>query len=172
MKITVQKLTDYSLLQRAAWATSGREVKAPLVKWYDSEHSPMRTQLFWVEMIDIPSFVSTHLVRHDIGVEHFVRSNRDDRGGIPGADRETPVTHCMLINAQALVNMARKRMCQSAHKKAQLVIHDIAEGVLLVDPDLYGMMVPDCVYRNGCHDFKPCGYWEALKARESASNAL
>lgn len=79
MKITARKLTDTSLLEAAAQSTSGKEMRVKdsyhLYKWYRSEHSPIRTQLFWIEMLNIPTFVSVHLVRHKIGVEHFVQSN-------------------------------------------------------------------------------------------------
>ena len=81
MRITVTKLTDKSLVDRACSFTAGSSVEVKsLYKMYKSEHSPIRTQMFWIEMEDIPTFVSVHLVRHKIGVEHFVKSNRLDRG--------------------------------------------------------------------------------------------
>lgn len=43
-------------------------------------HSLCRTQLFYIEMFDIPSFVVGHLVRH-VHAQPFVRSKRVDRGG-------------------------------------------------------------------------------------------
>jgi len=164
MKIEIKKLTDYALLQRAAWATSGAEIKAPLNKWYESEHSPIRSQIFWVEMEGIPSFVSVHLVRHHVGVEHFVRSNREDRGGVKGADRLTPVTHCMLINAQALINMARKRLCGKASKETREVMNQIKWKLRECDSDLADLLVPECVYRGGrCYEFSSCGYMKGVK---------
>ena len=167
MQITVEKLTDYTLLKRAAWATSGKNVKAPLEAWYECEHSPMRTQIFWVEMHDIPSYVHVHFRTHSVGITHFVRSNREDRGGDPKADRYTPVVHCMLLNAQSLVNLARKRMCLKADKITQFVMNEIAEGVLTVDPDLHKMLVPDCVYRNKCHEvFGTCGYFDGMQKKD------
>jgi len=127
---------------------------------YQCEHSPIRTQLFWIEMTGIPTFVSVHLVRHKIGVEHFVRSHRDDRGGTGTEDRNTPVDHAMLINAQALINMARKRLCLKAHVETQRVMAEIATAVFSVDRDLSAFLVRDCFYRHGCHELTSCGWWE------------
>jgi len=159
MKITVKKITDISLMRKACSFTIGHESKAGLAKMYRSEHSPIRTQLFWIEMEDIPSFVSTHFVRHKIGVEHFVLSKRDDRGGEGDekVNRNTLINHAMLINAQALINMARKRLCNLSHKKTQKVMNEIRKKIKEVDQDMSDYMVRECDYRNGyCPEIKSC----------------
>lgn len=111
-------------------------------------------------MDDIPSFVSTHFVRHKFGVEHFVRTNRDDRGGSDSVDRWTPVTHCMLLNAQALINMARKRLCNMSHRETVNVFREILKGVHEADPELFPFLVPECVYRKMCPEPRGCGWYE------------
>ena len=161
MTVLVRKLTDESLMRRACEMTSkGKTSKMTLAKIYDCEHSPLRTQIFWVEMIGVASFISVHFVRHKVGVEHFVESNRDDRGGTDNVDRNTPVNHGMLVNAQALINMAKKRLCLKAHVEAVKAMQMIVEGVRKVDPDLAMFMVPDCQYRRGCHELRSCGKWK------------
>ena len=166
MRIYVKKLTDVGLAQRACQYTlhSHNETKIGLRKLYGSEHSPSRTQMFWVEMDGIPSFVSTHLVRHKIGVEHYVQTNRDDRGGSDNVDRTTPVNHAMLCNGQALINMARKRFCTNSHEETRLVMMRVKLGVEECDPALAEFMVVDCVYRGQCFEPKCCGaypsYWD------------
>lgn len=127
---------------------------------YLSEHSPVRTQMFVVEMTNILSFVSVHLVRHKFGVEHFVKSNRSDRGGNAGANRLSQVNHLMILNAQALINMARKRLCGKASDETQDVMRHIKAGVAAVDPDLAACMVPECVYRGACYEFQSCGRYK------------
>jgi len=161
-EITVTKLTDVDLCRRACAFTSGKESAMTLEKIYRCEHSPIRTQLFWVEMVGIPTFVSVHLVRHKIGVEHFVRSHRDDRGGTGTEDRNTPVDHAMLINAQALISMARKRLCMKAHTQTREVMWSIKSAVAEVDEDLAGFMGAECLYRKGCHEPRSCGWWESM----------
>lgn len=59
--------------------------KQSLLSIYKSEHSPVRTQLFWVKAHNIPLYISTHLLRHHVGSVPFQLTCRDDRaGGNPG----------------------------------------------------------------------------------------
>lgn len=160
MIIEVTKLTDESLMREACAYTINAESKMTLPRIYQCEHSPMRTQIFWVEMVDIPTFVSVHFVRHKHGVEHFVKSNRNDRPSYTGdAGREHPVNHAMLCNAQALINMARKRLCFKAHPETVDVMVKIKIEVGKTDPALAQFMVPECLYRNGCNELKSCGFY-------------
>jgi hypothetical protein len=164
MEISIKKYTDEALMRRACEMTMhGETSNMTLEKIYKCEHSPIRTQMFWIEMLGIPSFASTHFVRHKIGVEHFVSTNREDRGGNGEANRWTPVNHGMLINAQALINMARKRLCYKAHHEVRKIMEEIFKSMCLLDVDLANHMVPECEYRNGCHELRPCGYFESLK---------
>lgn len=58
---------------------------ATLSSLYKSEHSPVRTQLFWISLKSIPLYISTHLIRHHVGSVPFQLTCRDDRnGGNPG----------------------------------------------------------------------------------------
>lgn len=158
MKISVKKITDKALCDLACSYTAGKDILVnSMYKMYVSEHSPSRTQLFTVAMDNIPTFVSVHLVRHKVGVEHFVKSNREDRGGDTTAGRLTPVNHLMLCNAQALINMARKRLCGKASVETQQVFQEIWYAVHEVDPELAKCMVPDCMYRGRCCEFVSCG---------------
>lgn len=166
IRVTIEKLTDESLMRElASETTGGKECKVSLARMYAAMHSPARSQMFTVRMENIPTFVSVHLVRHKIGVEHFVKSNREDRGGDGKADRDTPVNHTMLINAEAIVHMAHKRLCQKAHPKTVGLVEQIKFTLEAVDPELAKLMVPLCVYRNGlCDELpKPCGFNKTIK---------
>ena len=81
MDIKVTKLTDLSLLQKANSFTTGKDSKMDLAKAYRLGHSPIRTQIFWVEMRDIPLFCASQFVRSNVGVQFFQLSKRTDRGG-------------------------------------------------------------------------------------------
>ena len=159
MRVTAIKLTDIALARKACSATlGGGKSGISLDALYRCEHSPIRTQIFWVEMSDIPSFVSVHFVRHKIGVEHFVQSMRDDMRGEGTEDRYTPVHHAMLANAHALINMARKRLCYKAHRETVSAMEAVKAAVDGCDPELAKYMTPECVYRGGiCHELRPCG---------------
>lgn len=163
MRVVITKLTDGALAQKACEFTINKKSSISLDKLYSCEHSPIRTQMFWVEMYDIPTFVSVHLVRHAIGISHFVKSNREDRGGLTGTDRNTPVNHAMLLNAQSLINLARKRLCLKASSETVAVMKEIKEKIKEVDPALYPYLVPECEYRKACHELKSCGYYTTTK---------
>lgn len=159
MEINVQRATPDFLCSRAAWFTSGGKVQQEGLedRMLRAEHSPIRTIVYWIEMWGIPSYVSTHLVRHNVGVTHFVQSNRDKEG----VDRNTPVNHAMFINAQALINMARQRLCNKADSQTRFVVHAIRNKIAQ-DHRLHWTvakyMVPDCEYRGECVQPKPCGH--------------
>lgn len=161
MQVTVEKHGGLPLLRWACEKTMrpGMTSRATLRKMYQTEHSPIRTQMFAITMTGLPSFVSVHFVRHKTGVEHFVMTNRDDRGG-EGDDkitRLTPVTHGMWANAQALMAMSLKRLCLVSHPKTVAAMVKVRKAVREVDPDLAHFMVPSCVYRNGiCPEIRPC----------------
>lgn len=80
-RIKVTKLTDVNLLRLANSFTSGKDSKMSLAKAYAYRHSPIRTQLFTIELNDIPLFVASQLVRSHVGVQWYQRSKRTDRGG-------------------------------------------------------------------------------------------
>lgn len=83
--VSVRKLTDEALMREACEMTFLGESHQSLLSIYKSEHSPARTQKFWVTLKNIPLYVSTHLLRHHVGTQPFQLSCREDRkGGNPG----------------------------------------------------------------------------------------
>lgn len=80
-EIRVTKLTDVDLLRKANSFTTGRDSKMSLRRAYQYGHTPIRTQLFFIEMEDIPLFCASQFVRSKVGVEWWQRSKRTDRGG-------------------------------------------------------------------------------------------
>lgn len=163
MKVSVTKITTLADAHLAIESTmrDGFEAKCSLDQLYQWEHSPSRTQLFWVLIEGLQSFVSVHLVRHAaVGQGHFVQSNREDRGGAGDAvvNRLTPVNHRMLLNAQHLIDMSRKRLCFKASPETREAWIRVRTAIGFIDPDLAKYMVPNCVYRGGyCCEPKPCG---------------
>lgn len=167
MKITVTKITDLTDAHAAIESTmhAGFKANCSLKNLYLWEHSPSRTQMFWVMAEDIPTKVSVHLVRHAaVGQQHYVMSNRPDRGGAGDelVTRNSPVNHRMLLNAQHLIDMSRKRLCFQASEETRAAMLAIKQAVHQIDPDLASYMVPNCVYRGGyCCEPKPCGKYKS-----------
>lgn len=81
MEIKVTKLTDVELLRKCAGYTSGKDCKMSLLTAYRNKHSIIRSQLFLIEMRDIPLFCASQFVRSNIGVNNYQKRKRPDRGG-------------------------------------------------------------------------------------------
>lgn len=125
-----------------------------------AEHSPIRLLTYMIRLTGIPYFVSCHLVRHKIGVEHWVRTQRTDRTGVDRSSlpQDAPVEHTIEVNAQALINISRKRLCHQAAPETRqawkVVLNTLAEH----EPELRSVCVKECVYRGFCPEMKSCGY--------------
>ena len=196
--IKVTKLTGIYLLRKANSFTTGRDSKMSLAKAYCYGHSPIRTQLFWIEMTDIPLFVASQFVRSHIGVQWYQRSKRTDRGGEDFRevceqlaieienndmlteseqrdveqqvaveirklgdrfDRYAPTDLACIINAEAIINMSRKRLCAKASKETREIWENVIALIEEVDPDLAKHCVKPCVASCGlCREPKGCGF--------------
>ena len=125
-----------------------------------SEHSPIRRLKFYWRWANLKYWVSVHLVRHKIGIEHWVNTQRTDRTGI---DRnELPqgalVNHAAEADAQAMINISRKRLCTCASPETRKAWQKVKDEVANVEPELASCMVRECVYRGFCPEMFPCGF--------------
>ena len=140
--------------------------KEPSSEWKKqillAEHSPIRKLQFSWKWVDLKSWVSVHFVRHKFGIEHFVQSQRNDRTGIDrdSARQDSLVSHECLANAQAIINISRKRLCNKAHKETTDAWNMVLQHLFLECPELWSVCVPECIYRNFCPEFKSCGAYE------------
>lgn len=173
MKVTVKQATPWSRAYEAALMTEGkRTTKEPIDEWKDkilmAEHSPIRMVEYDIYLEDIPSFVAMHLVRHHIGCEKFVVTNREDRRNVNPEEinRLTPVDMLMTCNAQALINISRKRLCNCASKETREVWKAVKEAIAEIDPIMARRMCRECIYRGFCPERKPCGFVETDKYME------
>lgn len=125
-----------------------------------AEHSPIRLLTFSWRWVDLPSWVSVHFVRHHVGIDQFVRSQRSDRTGIDRnkLPQDAPVIHQCSANAQAIINVSRKRLCLRASKETRQAWNALIEALMPLSPALTCVCVPECVYRGFCPEVKSCGY--------------
>ena len=143
--------------------------KGPSEKWLkrliEAEHSPIRELWFGIKM-EIPYWVSVHFVRHHIGVNHYVQTQRSDRTGTPRDEKPQGemVSHIMSINAQELIHMAHKRLCRQASHETRTVMQEIVAEVVKVAPYMKSVLVPLCAYRNGrCTEMFSCKVTEEAR---------
>lgn len=125
-----------------------------------SEHSPIRRMKFYWRWKDLPYFTSVHITRHKHGIEHFVSTQRTDRTGIDRSNlsQSSPVNHACEANAQALINISRKRLCNCASKETREAWQMVKDEVAKVEPELASCMVRECCYRGFCPEMFSCGY--------------
>lgn len=125
-----------------------------------AEHSPIRSLVYCFKITDLKSWVATHLVRHHIGVEKWVSTQRTDRTGVnrDTAPQGAKVMMELEANAQALINMSRKRLCTQASVETRNVMEAIKKEVAKKDPNMANVMVRECVYRGFCPEMWSCGF--------------
>mgnify|MGYP007069468714 CR=1 FL=1 len=139
--------------------------KEPTLSWKYRmllcEHSPIRKHVYDIIMKDLPYWVSVHLVRHKIGVEHWVRTQRSDRTGVSRSElpQGSLIEHEISANAQALITISRKRLCRCASPETREAWEAVRNSIREKDPVMADAMVPECIYRGWCYEFKSCGYF-------------
>lgn len=170
----LNQVTSWKRVLNAARRTIGKESldKEPSDSWKAkillAEHSPIRLLEYDWTWGDIKQWVTAHLVRHHNGCEKFVHSQRGDRRAIleeynVDSRDELPQGALndmdMSANAQALINISRKRLCSCASPETREAWKQVKAKIAEVDPILASKMVPECIYRGFCPEFmNSCGY--------------
>lgn len=139
--------------------------KEPSTRWKKRmllcEHSPIRQLLIKCKWYDLKSWVSVHFVRHKFGIEHWVRTQRTDRTLVNRDDltQSNFVEHEFEANAQAIINISRKRLCMQASKETREAWQEVLKSIKDIEPELYSVCVPDCIYRGRCYEYRTCGFY-------------
>ena len=165
------QVTGWNRALKAARKTAGKDTdpnKQPSKKWEANmllaEHSPIRLVEYEWNWNKIRQWVTTHLVRHHVGCEKFVRTQRQDRNdevidrdALPQGSLNGMM---MTANAQALINISRKRLCKGcASPETRHAWELVRDEIKKQDPVLAEKMVPECLYRGFCPEWRNCcGY--------------
>ena len=174
--VRMEQVSSWKRVLNAARRTIGKNPldKEPSNSWKAkmllAEHSPIRLLEYdWTWSL-IQQWVTTHLVRHHEGCEKFVHSQRVDRNpALAGLSRDDLPQGLlndmdMTANAQALINISRKRLCSCASKETRDAWKQVIEEIRKIDPVLADKCVPECLYRGFCPEFmNPCGYANTQK---------
>lgn len=147
-----------------------------------SEHSPIRLLEFDWSWKKIYYWLSTEWSRHKF--EKFISTARDDRGFkenhledgytvwnektqseiqyFPNSRNDAPQKNLVnfdgYANMQNLIDAWRKRLCYTATKEARELAEDFKIELHNTYPIESNVLVPNCIYRCGCSEFKTCGY--------------
>ena len=139
-----------------------------------SEHSPIRLiEIKW-RWEGIKSWISVHFARHWLDWDKWISTQRNDRTGVDRdkSPQDTPVNYDGKGNAQALINVARFRLCNSAHPETRAYMEDLKESIHEFEPELSDVMQRNCIYRGGCPEFNPCPYWKNFCEKHKGENLL
>lgn len=162
---------DWMEVKRRALVTIGKSpVKAPDEDWkmrmLKARHSPIRALTFSF-LIECPYWVANHIVRHHVGVQPYVRSQRNDRQDMydrTKAPQDAPVTMILDMNAEALLTLSNKRLCRQASKETRGLVSLMCGEVLDVCPEFRHELVPMCIHQGGiCPEMESCGLCPSVK---------
>lgn len=169
MKTEILKIKgDWQEVLNDCRATVGKAAlnKEPSVKFKKSilisEHSPIRDISFKWLWANIPHWVGVHWVRHKW--ECFVRTQREDRAGIPRSElsQVEPQNFTGEANVQHLIDTARKRLCYQASPETRSYMEDLKLAIHKVEPEIADVLVPNCIYRCGCPEIQGCYLFDSL----------
>ena len=168
MKVEIVKYPtteDWLLVKKCTLVTVGKETNNPPTENFKRDilrarHSPIRELKFVFYLTDIPYWVSVHLCRH-IHAQPYVKTQRNDRQSAydrENAPQNAPVDMMWSMNAEELITIANKRLCNMASKETRELVRMICREVKKVCPEFTEELVPMCV-RNGfvCYEMFPCG---------------
>lgn len=125
-----------------------------------AEHSPIRGLIYCFKITDIKSWIATHFARHHVGIDKWIKTQRTDRTGVNRDElpQSSLVDMELEANAQALINMSRKRLCSQAAPETREVMQEIKKEVSKRDEFLSKIMVKECIYRGFCPEMQSCNY--------------
>lgn len=170
--VNLKIIGGWNRVAKAARRTIGKEDDKTVseswkAKMLLSGHSPLRLFEFDWTWKDIKQWVTVHLVRHHVGCEKFVHSQREDHRNLnkdysvssrDELSQGSLTDMDMTANVQSLINISRQRLCSTASKETREAWQAVKDEVAKVEPIIADKMVRECVYRGFCPQFKCCGY--------------
>ena len=125
-----------------------------------ARHSPIRRLRFSFDLLDVPYWVSVHLVRH-IHAQPYVGSQRNDRQNKydrNAARQDAPIDMIWDVTGEELLQIANKRLCMQTSEETREVVRKCCDLVIEKLPEFKDVLVPMCQYHGGvCYEMFPCG---------------
>ena len=167
--------TSWKRALNEARATVGKEPtdKEPSRAWklkaLIAEHSPIKLVEYTIRFKNLRQWVGVHLLRHSFLLP-FIHSQREDRRELNCSRDDLPQgqpnEQDFVVNAQTLINMARKRLCKKASPETRQAMRLIKDKLSELDPETAAVMVPNCIYRGFCPEMSTCGYTSTDKYKK------
>jgi thymidylate synthase ThyX len=169
MKVSYVRLTGPEWMTGAMRTTTGKDmfaIKKPSLEVWKKMiastggvgHSPLRAVSYRIYVEDVPSWVTVHYVRHHVGVQFYVKSQR--HLGREEEPQGTLINMMFDINAQSLLSMAKARTCCKAAPQTREVMNLLRREMLQADDYdcmMAQAMIPSCEWYGSCFELDPCG---------------
>ena len=168
------KVDGWERVKQAALFTIGKkaiEGKEITTEWKHnillSRHSPIRELRITIAFKGIERWIADQLVRHSIGVNNYMKTNRPDRGGIPRDEQlmTMPTDLLQVYNAESFINLMETRLCIGCvSRETRLLLEDVLDEVAKTEPELAHNCVPSCIMRCGCKEagFINCNHYKSF----------
>jgi len=177
-KIHIQLLDDWDNISSDAAFTQGIApfplTETFLIKALTSRHSIIRSVRLQIDVIGLPYYVHVQLVRHHIGHNWFIRSQRPDSISPVGYDRRKTPQDALInardrLNLEALLSMMEVRLCECATPETREVVLAIKTELMSSDDPFLKIVgqfcQASCEWRGKrCPEvFRPCGKYPLLE---------
>lgn len=155
---------DRFAVKQRAFVTIGKDAATPPTdEWLErilaARHSPIRRLWFSFYIEGIPSYMATHLARH-VHAQPYIQSQRNDRQSDYDrrkAPQDAPVNMIYDVNAEELITIANKRLCNQADPDTQAVVKEMCKLASAAFPPIKSQLVPMCARNGGvCYEMSPC----------------
>lgn len=156
---------DWIKCKTRALVTIGKSkvINAPTLEWKKSillaRHSPIRCLPISFYFQDLPSYISVHFVRHHVGCEKYVKSQRNDRQSDydrTKAPQDTPVNMIMDFNGESIQTFMQKRLCNMADPKTREVAEQMRDLLIKANPEFKDVLKKPCQMFGRCFEMYPC----------------
>ena len=173
MKVTYDRTVGPEYMLDSMRIVRGKDPKHELpsletfYKMCIARHSSIRSVKYRIYIEDIPYYNHVHLVRHHVGVEPHVYSQRDDKGIYEHTDRDLKpqgelINMYLDVSIESMINIAMKRLCYRSHRSTQEFVEKLKCAFIFDGDDfdkiLGKLLVRPCSWYPGlCAELKPCG---------------
>jgi hypothetical protein len=165
------KYLDWNIIKLAALTTKGLKQKTTIksewkIKALLSEHSILYFSEIVLE-VEMQYKTAIHLKTHNKskGFYLLMQSQRPDWTDKP-RDPDAIIKTILTVNPAALIDISRKRMCNTTAKHTQSQWHAIINHIRVTEPEIADACMANCEYRKQCTEFETCGYWDKIQMME------
>jgi len=157
LSVIIEETQGMEYIRRAMRQCGARREYTDL-ELFRARESVLYANTYWLTLTGVPPRAQSHLAKSGPGWYLWSQTQRPDRHGVDG--NYDLIIQC---NAEALLNLAEKRLCGQAWAETRAVVAAIREAVRSLHAELADLMQPACVWHGQCRKVNPCGWYQGQK---------